>query len=348
MMQAIIPNGHENINVIEVPKPQMFPNSILCRMTHSLISQGTEALIIRNCMGLSDEDIKENDVRLGYCGVGIIEEIQGKHPDYKVGDRIAVYGGPYVSHRQYNVVPFHLAVPIPDKIKEEEAIFMGLGAIALHGIRIAQLEIGEICYVGGLGIIGNLCVQLALLAGARVVAADYSEKRLNIMHDSIYSEKADCTFINPDLAEEYIEKMTECKGADQILMCMATKSSAPMEQAIELVRQGGKVVILGDLNVQVPRDDFFHKEASLTISRAAGPGRYNPIYERDGVDYPYQYVRWTEGRNLQEIMRLISNHRLNIKPMISKKFHFTDAPEQYRAILNGTEDLGFIIDWNQS
>jgi len=343
-MKTIMPDGKEGVWLVDIPIPEIFENSVLCKVTHSLISPGTERGIIKTCVGKSKDEIVRQGNRLGYCGAGVVEEVKGKDIHFKKGERVAFYGAPYVSHSEYVVVPENLILPIPENVESECASFIGLGAISLHGFRLGKISIGDICLVAGAGIIGNLCAQIALLSGCKVIVSDFNSERLEAF-ENCFQNKDDYICINPEMTIETILKMSENQGADAVFLCMSTDSSQPIEQAIKIVRAGGRIVVVGVLDIHIPREEFFLKEAEITISRAAGPGRYDVHYEKEGIDYPPQYVRWTEGRNLKEVLHLITNGRLNVQPLISRIFAIDNVDEAYSCILKGTSDLGIIIKW---
>ncbi len=345
-MKRILPSGKDGVKLIEVPVPGLQPGMALCRLTHSLISTGTEKSIIQRCMGKTVDEIKEKGVLLGYTGEGVVEEVCGDI-HVKPGQRVAVYGGPYVSHSEYVAVPSHLLFPCPNNLDHGLASFIGLGAISMHGFRLGNAGLGDICLVAGAGLIGNLCAQLAIQAGCRVVISDFDEKRLTLLKNCL-PPWADYDCVTPDKVEKAIAKKSGGRGADTVYPCMSTDSSKPMEQAIKVLRPGGTVSVLGVLDVRIPREEFFYKEANITISRAAGPGRYDPVYERDGVDYPVQYVRWTEGRNLEESLKLIYEKRLKVAPMISGFYTLDQVEELYSQIMNTPPGLGYIIQWRET
>ncbi len=347
-MKIIIPNGNKGIIIDEQEQPEPFPNSIMCKMRYTLISQGTEKLIIERNEGKTLDEIRKEKIRLGYCGVGIAEHVYGEHKNFKVGQRVAVYGGPYVQHAEYNVVPFSLAYPLPDTISDTEAAFMGLGAIALHGYRCGDPQMGDLCYVGGLGIIGNLCAQLAIAGSCRVVCADHSEYRCKKLEECL-TERQSCTITVPEKVEQIINEMSDGNGADISYLCMAAKSPEPMKQATLITRLRGRIVLLGVIDINFTGKeyvDFLQKEQFITTSKAAGPGRYDPFFEREGIDYPYQYIRWTETRNLVEFMRLMQIGKINVAPLISRIIPLSDASEAYESILAEKEVLGFLITWS--
>jgi len=337
-MKKIVPDARGGVTVVEAPLPKLFENSVLCRMTHSLISSGTERKQIMESIGQASDDPVQRQA-LGYCGAGIVEEVQGTCISLEKGDRAAYYGGPWVSHSEYVVVPANLALPVPEGVDMECAAFIGLGAIALHGFRMAGARLGEICVVTGAGLLGNLCAQLAYLAGCRVIVSDPMPQRLD------HLKRKEIICVPPGNLEEAGQKASESCGVDAVLLCVSTPSSEPMAQALRIIRPGGRIVVVGVLDLQIPREIFFQKEAEILISRAAGPGRYDMSYEKGGVDYPYQYVRWTEGRNLKEAMRLIASGGLEVKPLISCAYPLDRASEAYQRILSGSPDLAHVILW---
>jgi len=338
-MKKVVPDGKGGVSIVDAPLPKLFENSALCRMTHSLISSGTEGKQIRESIGHVPDDPAQRPA-LGYCGAGIVEEVQGTGIGIEKGDRAAYYGGPWVSHSEYVVVPGNLVLQVPEGMDMECAAFIGLGAIALHGFRMGRTGLGEICVVAGAGLLGNLCAQLAFLAGCRVIVSDPMPGRLD------YLSKRDLVCVPPEGLEAAVREASESRGADAVLLCVSTASAEPMAQALRIIRPGGRIVVVGVLDLHLPREDFFQKEAEITISRAAGPGRYDMSYEKSGVDYPYQYIRWTEGRNLKEAMRLIASGRLEVKSLISNTFPLDRAADAYQRILSGAPDLAHIICWD--
>ena len=190
--------------------PELFPGSAKVKIRYSLISRGTERRMIRNCNGWTEKELIEKDVRLGYCATGTIEALCGEDPRLKQGMRVAIYGGPYVFHGDWNIVPFSLIQPIPEGISEEEAVFMGLGAIAMHGFRVGKMQIGETCLIGGLGIIGILCSQIALSAGCRIIATDFSESRRTLLEAC--RKDRDCQIAHPDQAENLATVLSDGKA----------------------------------------------------------------------------------------------------------------------------------------
>ncbi len=345
-MKRIIPSGGKGINIVDVPVPELHPGMALCRVTHTLISTGTEKSMIDDAIGKTPRQIMDEGVLLGYTGEGIVEETCGDMA-VKPGERVAFYGGPYVSHSEYVAVPRHLIFPCPEHVDDGVASFIGLGAISMHGFRLGKAGLGDVCLVAGAGLIGNLCAQMASLAGCRLVISDYNEKRLALLKNCL-PPWLDYTCVSPDDAEKAVEQKSRGRGADSVFLCMSTHSSEPMAQAIRVIRPGGTVSILGVLDVHIPRLPFFYKEATVTISRAAGPGRYDPVYEKESIDYPHQYVRWTEGRNLEETMRLLCEENLRVAPMISGFYHLDEVENLYGEIMSKPDGLGYIIQWQNS
>ena len=345
-MKRILPDGKDGVVLTEVSVPELFENSALCRTTHSLISSGTERGIIQACQGKSLDEIIRLGVQLGYTGAGIVEETKGEAvQEFQKGQRVAYYGGPWVSHSEQVVIPKPLLFPLPDSVSSEQGSFIGIGAIAMHGFRQGRVGLGETCWIAGAGLIGNLCAQLALLAGCRVVVSDTDNSRLQLFKDC-RSEGEDYLTASPDNVESTIQNFSHQQGADAIFLCMGGTSSEPLEQAIRFIRPGGKIVILGTPELQIPREEFFYKEAEITISRAAGPGRYSMDYEKQGIDYPVQYVRWTEGRNLAEVLRLIAAERLIVNPLISRKYSLQQIHEAYAELTQAQPSPGILITWD--
>jgi len=344
-MKRILPDGKGAVDLVEVPSPELFENAVLCRMTHSLVSSGTERGLIQAAKGKPVDEIIRTGIQLGYAGAGVVEEARGESVrDFSKGQRVAYYGGPWVSHSEYVVVPKPLVFPLPDSVSSERGAFLGIGAIALHGFRQGRVGLGDVCWIAGVGLIGNLAAQLASLAGCRIVASDCAEGRLKLLEGCLGGGDFRC--VTPSEVDLAIREASDGRGADAVFLCMSTESSEPMEQAIRLIRPGGRIVVLGVLDLHLPREEFFQKEAEITISRAAGPGRYEPNYEKKAIDYPPQYVRWTEGRNLAEILRLLARGRLAVEPLISQKYSLGQIQEAYSELTQGRSGPGLLICWD--
>jgi len=343
-MKAIVPDGSEGIVLLDVPEPQAFPNAILCRTTHTLISPGTERSMIRRCTGETPWHIFTRGVRLGYNGIAVVEQSPDPAGPFSPGRKVVIYGGPWVFHAERLAVPRRLAVPLPNGLEPECAVFAGLCAISLHGLRMGRTALGDVCVVAGLGVIGNLCAQLALQAGCRVIASDLDPSRREVFLKCL-PEGSDALTASQAEVDELLTRISDGRGADVVFPCMSTKSDQPVKDALRQVRPGGRIIILGDMDIRIPRDEFFVKEAEVSCSRAAGPGRYDPVFERDGVNYPAQYVRWTEDANLAESVRLLAAGKVRVQPMISSVIPVSEAPEAYKRLMSGGPEIGVILKW---
>ena len=220
---------------------------------------------------------------------------------FKVGQRVACAGGGYAVHAEYNVVPRNLLTPLPDSVDFESAAFTTLGAIALHGFRLAEAQIGENVAVIGLGLLGMLAGQIAAAAGCRVLGIDIDPERVELAGS--LGLKACCATRR---AIPAAQAFTSNRGFDVVLICADTTSNDPVELAAVIARDRGRVVATGAVGLTLPRKVYYEKELSFVNSRSYGPGRYDPAYEENGQDYPSGYVRWTEGRNLQAVVDLMA------------------------------------------
>ncbi len=343
-MKALYANGRGGVFMADIPEPEPFDNSVLVRVTDSLVSAGTERGIIKNAKFASDDEAIKANCTLGYTGAGVVEKVFGEARDLKVGDRVACYGAPYTRHAQKLVVPRNLAYRIPDGLSSEKAAFIGLSAIAMHGFRKGRCELGSTCAVVGAGILGILAAQMALAAGSRVYVSDFATERLQCLQRCVPAN-ADLKCTTPDKLEALVAEETKGAGVDTVLLCLATSSNEPIEQAIRIGRFRARVVLIGVLDLHFAREPFFAKETEITISRAAGDGRYDPSYERGGNDYPLYLSRWSEGRNLEESLRLIARGTLQVEPLIGDRRKIDDYKAAYEALCSGKSDLGHLFKW---
>lgn len=301
--------------------------AVVVETSYSVVSPGTEGGIIRRVRerGLSGQDY----FRLGYCAAGRVLEVGSEVSGVQVGQSVACYGAPYVGHASRLWVPQTLVAPLPPGIPERHAAFAGLAGIAIHGLRLARLQFGESVALVGLGIIGQLAAQVAVAAGYRVFALDLRADRLAL------AERAGVERILPvdrDPVAE-VKTATDGPGADAVLVFAASRSPEVIAQALRFVRPQGRVVVIGDVDLTLDRDLMFSTEAEIVVSRAAGPGRYDVPYEREGRDYPLGYVRWTEGRNLREFVRLLSLEKLDFSGLITDEALLEEAPALYDRLL---------------
>jgi predicted dehydrogenase/NADPH:quinone reductase-like Zn-dependent oxidoreductase len=263
----------------------------------------------------------------GYSCAGLVLEVGAQVQGVEPGDRVACAGSP---HAEFIYVPKNLFVPVPEGVTDVEASFVALGSIALHSVRQAGLSCGETAVVMGLGLVGQLVDQLARIAGARTIVTDLASRRLELARRLGAHVALDPA--TDDVKAEVLA-FTEGLGADVVLLCMGGESAQPIQQALDLARERGRLVVVGTPRIEIPRAPLYHKEVELRIARSYGPGRYDPNYEEEGHDYPPGYVRWTERRNMAEFLRLIAERRIDVASLITHIFAFEQAPQAYETAL---------------
>jgi len=356
-MKQVIRRGLKEIIVDEVADPTVTSNHALVRPFYSLISSGTETADIHtenilkevadnpshlqtvwNVMKKTDPVATFNEVRakfkdyavLGYSGAGIIIEKDDKVTDLKIGQRVA-YGGEGTGHGETINVGRNLLARIPDNVSFQEACFTTLGAIAMNSVRLSEINIGDTVAVIGLGLIGQLVSQLVRCQGGVVIAIDLDAKRVEMAKET----GADFGLVASDATVQEVRALTGGRGADCVIVAAASQSAKPLQQGVSMARDRGRVVMVGACPIEIPRAEMYVKELQFMVSRAYGPGSYDASYEKQGIDYPISYVRWTENRNMEEFLRLISVGRVNVKPLISHEFALEEAPKAYDTIMNG-------------
>lgn len=312
----------KKVQIVHREKPKIKPSYVLIQTLYSAISPGTE-------LGLIAMD-GDGERTLGYSAVGIVAECGEGVKDFQEGDIVACYGAPYVEHSEFLLVPVTLCAKVPPTMDVKAAALGGIGAIAIHALRVAKLEFGESVVVVGLGLLGQMIAKIAHAAAYDVMAYDLSEERARIL-----AEKTNITtYSSREDLEEAIKIRTKGHGVDAVLLCAGGKRSPLTGQSLEWIRKQGKVVIVGDIEPDFPRNVMFGKEAQILISRAGGPGRYDPVYEQQAIDYPYGYVRWTEGKNVAEYVRLVHEKKIVVDSFLTEEINFDDATEAYNDLRN--------------
>lgn len=354
-MKQILRKGLKDIIVDEVPDPTVSSHHVLVRPIYSLISSGTETASIHKegvARAVANDPsqltkvwnaLKDAPVRtvaevkakfseyavLGYSGAGYVAE---KHPsvtDLEVGDRVA-YGGEGTGHGETIPVGRNLAARIPENVPFEHACFTTLGSIALNGVRIANISLGEKVAVIGLGLVGQLIAQLARLQGGFIIATDLRAERVELARRL----GADEAVIGNSEIGAQIRALSDGHGVDCVIIAAAAKSDAPCRLAVDICRDRGRIVDVGAVELNFPWYETYLKEIQVLMARAYGPGSYDSSYERDGKDYPRPYVRWTENRNMEEFLRLLAQGRVHIEPLITHRFALEDAPQGYDTIMD--------------
>jgi predicted dehydrogenase/threonine dehydrogenase-like Zn-dependent dehydrogenase len=265
-------------------------------------------------------------------------------PGFKVGQRVACAGGGYATHAEYNVVPRNLLTLLPKNVDLESAAFTTLGAIALHGFRLAEPQIAENVAIIGMGLLGLLAAQIATAAGCNVLGIDVDPARVTLA--STLGLKAIRRADAVDLAAAF----TANRGFDVVLICADTKSNDPVELAGVIARDRARIVATGAVGLTFPRKVYYEKELSFINSRSYGPGRYDLNYEEQGNDYPLGYVRWTEGRNFEAVVDLMESGKLNVRPLITHRFDISEATKAYDVITGKTKEkvLGVLLTYPKS
>jgi len=352
----------------DVPVPSPQPGMVLVRNAASLVSAGTERALVefagKSLLGKArarpdllrqalDKARREGLLHaanaafgrlgeampLGYSSAGTIVELGRGAQGFRVGQRVACAGGGYAVHAEYVVVPRNLLAVLPDNLDTETAAFATLGAIALHGFRLAEVQLGARVAVIGLGLLGQLAASIALSAGCQVLGIDIDEKRVAL------ARKRGLQAIGRESAEDAAWAQSRGQGFDAVLVCADTESSDPIELAGKIARDRARVIAAGAVGMQVPRRTYYAKELSLIVSRSYGPGRYDPGYEEAGLDYPIGYVRWTEGRNLQAFVDLLGRGLIEVSSLVSHRFPIEKAVRAYDLIQSKQPFLGVLITY---
>lgn len=362
------------MQLLEVPFPALSKGCVLVRNHYSLISPGTEGKTVKDARlsyigkarARKDEVKKVIDAAktfgimntyrmvmnkldapssLGYSTAGEVISVADDVKDFKIGDKVAC-GGASAVHAEVVAVPVNLCVKLNDNTPLEYACFTTLGSIAMQGIRQADVRLGESAVIIGLGLLGQLTVQILQAAGVKTIGIDVDPRMVALAREN-----------NIDLAiersredvEQQVLNFTDGYGADTVIITAGTDSTDPIDLAGILCRKKGKVIVVGAVPTGFKRPNYFKKELELRMSCSYGPGRYDAEYEDEGIDYPYAYVRWTENRNMKSFADLISSGKLNFKKLLSHTFEFANAPAAYDLILNKTEPfVGMILKYNVS
>ncbi|WP_309119959.1 zinc-binding alcohol dehydrogenase [Paenibacillus sp.] len=333
-MRSVV-SHEQQVKVIEKERPVIQPNYVLMQTRYSMVSPGTELTSIRRSGSAPSS--------LGYSAAGIAVEVGEQVDHIRIGQPVACYGAPYVNHSEYLLVPKHLITPVPDHVDLKEAASAGLGAIAIHALRQSGLVFGEIAVVIGLGIIGQLLARIAHAAAIKVIALDLIEERRAALREvpgiAVCSSNAEL--------EDAVARVTGNIGADAVFHCAAGRQKELLDGSFDWIRDRGKIVIVGDMVMEFTRSQMFKKEADVIISRAGGPGRYDAAYEKECRDYPIGYVRWTEGRNMQEYIRLLSDRLICVSSLITRQSSLFDVAEMYRDFVDRPQQiLGGVISYD--
>jgi len=373
-MKQLLQNVKEGrAEVVEVPVPAIKPGHILVKNFTSVVSSGTERMVVefaeKNLLmkaksrpdlvkQILDKAQREGVVQtiqsalnrldtpmaLGYSSAGEVvlvgDGIEGIVP----GDRVACAGSGYASHAEYVLIPKNLFAKIPENVNFEEAAFSTLGAISLHGFRLASPQLGEKVAIIGLGLLGLMMVDICQAAGLKVFGIDLDDTRVEM------AKKKGVVASSRELAHDLGMNFSDNLGFDVIFICADTKSNDPVDLAGMLARDKGTVVAVGAVGLEIPRKQYYEKELTFLISRSYGPGRYDQEYEENGKDYPYGYVRWTEGRNLSAILELISSKQLDVKSLITHRFQIEEGGKAYETITGKNLDnfLGVVIQYPEN
>ncbi len=371
-MKQLLQNIKDGKTIVEdVPIPTPREGQALVKVSASLVSAGTERMVVefaeKSYLGKArsrpdlvkqtlDKAKREGimptvqavfnrldqPMGLGYSTAGTIVALGKNMQGFKVGQRVACAGGGYATHAEYNTVPRNLLTPLPKNVDFESAAFTTLGAIALHGFRLAETQLGENVAVIGLGLLGLLTIQLASAAGCNVLGIDIDPKRVKL------ASSLGIQAVVRAQAEATASAFTANRGFDSIIICADTSSNDPVELAGVIARDRAKVVATGAVGLNFPRKIYYEKEIAFINSRSYGPGRYDASYEENGQDYPIGYVRWTEGRNFQAVVDLMASGKLNVAPLISHRFDIEEGVKAYEVITGKKKEafLGVLLKYS--
>jgi predicted dehydrogenase/threonine dehydrogenase-like Zn-dependent dehydrogenase len=376
-MKQVFQNARSaEITIAEVPAPKLLNGCVLVRTAASVVSAGTERAstefasrnllqkakmrpdLVREVLSKIARDgllptISAVRIRLdqpsapGYSSAGTVIAVGDGVTGISAGDRVACAGAGHAVHAEFACVPRLLVARIPaDSITFNEAAFTTLGAVALHGVRNAGVKLGDIVAVIGLGLLGQLTVQILKAAGCSVLGMDISRDRADLASHS----GADAVSASSSEFQGLCLQMSAGHGVDAVLIAAQTSSNEPVQLAAAVARNRSAVVAVGTVAMDIPRRSFYEKELDLRVSRSYGPGRYDSAYEQKGIDYPIGYVRWTETRNMEAFLKLLAERKLNLQPLITHRFPIERAESAYEVVTGKTNEssLGVLIEYSAS
>ena len=346
------------IELLDVPMPNVGKGKVLVKNYYSLISSGTERTILEfgnkgllaKAKSRPDlvkqvlEKVKsegfiatykkamqklEDFLPLGYSSAGEVVSVGNDVNDIHIGDLVACAGGGYATHSEYVAVPKNLVVKIPEGVGTKDASFVALGGIAMQGVRQSEASVGDVVAVIGLGLVGLLTIQILKSAGCRVIGLDLDSSKGKIA--KLLGADLFIDLKNGEPTNEIME-FTKGYGVDAVLMTASTKSNGPVELAPKIIRDRGTFVIVGVSKIDIPRTPYYKKEITVRFSRSYGPGRYDPLYEEKGIDYPIGYIRWTEKRNMESFLSLLAEKKINVESLISYEFPLEKSDDAYGLI----------------
>lgn len=369
MKQVVLRGGAPS--VVEAPAPSPAPGHVLVANAASLISSGTERAAVSASGGggslpmrairnpdlvlLTLKHAKENGIRdtveavrnavsddtvLGYSSAGVVLDTGGI-ADFRVGQHVACAGAGRANHAEVVSVPGNLVAAVPDGVSLRDASFTTVGAIAMQGLRRAEPQLGERVILIGLGLIGLITVQLLRAAGCRVLGIEPSAAR-RALGEQLGAERV----VTPEAAPAAVKEWTGGVGADATLITASSSGDAIVNQSIEMLRRKGRVVVVGDVGLGVQRGPIYQREADFLISTSYGPGRYDPTYEEGGLDYPIAYVRWTENRNMEEFLRLLSAGAVRVEPLVDLELPAERAAEAYAQVNGDAPPLAAVLTYD--
>ena len=374
-MKQIAQYQDGRLELQEVPQPVAPPGGLLVRTTHSVISIGTEKMkveqakmnLLQKARARPDQVRKvldtaktlgwraalekvrnrlETPTPLGYSAAGVVVAVDAANTHFRVGDRVACGGNECALHAEYIAVPDLLAARAPAPVENWQAAYTTIVSIALQAVRQLEPALGDRVLVMGQGLIGLLVAGLLRADGCRVMAVDLAAARRPFC-EAMGAEKV--VILGQQNLFDEVRAWTEGYGVDAVVLCTSTQSNAPVEQSVEVLRDRGRLVIVGNTKTDLLWKYFYEKEITLRYSRSYGPGRYDPTYEWGGADYPIGYVRWTEQRNFDACLHLMATRQLDLAALTTRRVPFAEALKVYQDLLaDGTKDVGVILEYDKS
>jgi len=363
------------LSVLDVPAPVCRPGGVLVQSLFSLISTGTEMMkvteaklsMVGKARARPDQLRKVMDsvsqqgpvatykkvmnrldsyTPLGYSLCGVVAEVGRGAEEFHVGQLVAAAGNEYALHAEYNWIPVNLCAAVPSGVLPEHAAFSTVGAIAMHGVRRAEVQLGDTACVIGLGLVGQLVVRLLVASGVRVIGLDVVEDRCRLAEKAGAVLCAAPTGDGMEAVQQALAEISSGRGADHVLLAAGGSSNGPVETAVKLARDRARVVDIGKTRLDLPWNAYYDKELDVRFSRSYGPGRYDDRYELEGIDYPAGYVRWTERRNLECFLDLIGREAIEVGSLVSGVFPIEQASTVYKDLASGSlAAVGVLLEY---